>query len=542
MKRYILFFAAAAACVASCDRVMDLTPPEKGPVDYDMVEFSLYESGTYDYYLDNPSYDYSILIGKSHAEKAATARFDVRDVSDFGEDYVALPDANWELSSASVEFKESDTVHEVDLSFTDLTSLDPGKKYVLGLELSSDEISVAEDRKTLTFYIYQEQGGDGNPIIITTPDGLAGIGSRLKAGQTTYFRLGADIDMSGVDWTPVNTTQQTQIDFDGCGYTVSNLSMTAAVNGDLGFFSFLRGRFANVNFENVTLKGDNVKAGVVAGRAGEAACPAVIENIKVSGAKITIGETTEYHTGGICSILEGNDSRVSRCSVTGAEIDAYWSAAGICGYVAVGAKVSECHFSGNILTGSRAGGIVGLMKFGTVENCYSSGRLDSGETRFIQGNPGPNGGIVAYTIPPGAADRPALISRCYSECYQTTRNQCGGILGYVEPAAQLTRIEHCIAWNECVKSTQAPRSGRVCGFFKQAIGIDCWADPDMKIEITGNPPITEDEDIDSPATKDRYNGKTATGTLVETARDVAGFDPAIWDFSGERPVLKWEIE
>ena len=31
--------------------------------------------------------------------------------------------------------------------------------------------------------------------------------------------------------------------------------MTAAVNGDLGFFSFLRGRFANVNFENVTLKG-----------------------------------------------------------------------------------------------------------------------------------------------------------------------------------------------------------------------------------------------------------------------------------------------
>lgn len=542
MKRYILFFAAAAACVASCDRVMDLTPPEKGPVDYDMVEFSLYESGTYDYYLDNPSYDYSILIGKSHAEKAATARFDVRDASDFGEDYVALPDANWELSSASVEFKESDTVHEVDLSFTDLTSLDPGKKYVLGLELSSDEISVAEDRKTLTFYIYQEQGGDGNPIIITTPDGLAGIGSRLKAGQTTYFRLGADIDMSGVDWTPVNTTQQTQIDFDGCGYTVSNLSMTAAVNGDLGFFSFLRGRFANVNFENVTLKGDNVKAGVVAGRAGEAACPAVIENIKVSGAKITIGETTEYHTGGICSILEGNDSRVSRCSVTGAEIDAYWSAAGICGYVAVGAKVSECHFSGNILTGSRAGGIVGLMKFGTVENCYSSGRLDSGETRFIQGNPGPNGGIVAYTIPPGAADRPALISRCYSECYQTTRNQCGGILGYVEPAAQLTRIEHCIAWNECVKSTQAPRSGRVCGFFKQAIGFDCWADPDMKIEITGNPPITEDEDIVSPATKDRYNGKTATGTLVETARDVAGFDPAIWDFSGERPVLKWEIE
>ena len=64
----------------------------------------------------------------------------------------------------------------------------------------------------------------------------------------------------------------------------------------------------------------------------------------------------------------------------------------------------------------------------------------------------------------------------------------------------------------------------------------------MKIEITGNPAITEDEDITAPATKDRYNGKTATGPLVETARDVTGFSSDIWDFSGDRPVLKWEME
>ena len=540
MKRYILTFAAVAACMTSCDRMMDLTPPQKGPADYDGVEFSLYESGSFDYYLDNPSYEYSILIGKSHTEKAATARFDIKDAAAFGEGYVALPDENWDLSSEEVEFKESETVHEVGLNFRDLTSLDPGKRYVLGLELASDQIAVREDRKALTFYIYQEQGGEGNPIIITTSEELASIESRLKSGQTTYFRLGADIDMTGTEWTPVNTTQQKLIDFDGCGHTISNFSLTTAANGDLGFFSFLRGRFANVRFENVTVSGNNVKAGVVAGRAGEDAFPAVIENITVSGADIDVGETTEYHTGGICSIMEGNNSRISRCAVD-ADINAYWSAAGICGYLAVGAKVSECRFSGNITTGSRAGGIVSLMKFGTVENCHSSGRLDSGETVF-NGNPGPNGGIVAYTIPPGNADRPALITYSYSECYQTTRNQCGGILGYVEPAAQLTRIEHCIAWNECVKSTQAPRSGRVCGYFKQAVGIDCWANPDMEIEITGNPAITEDEDITAPATKDRYNGKTATRPLVETARDVTGFSSDIWNFSGDRPVLKWEME
>ena len=63
----------------------------------------------------------------------------------------------------------------------------------------------------------------------------------------------------------------------------------------------------------------------------------------------------------------------------------------------------------------------------------------------------------------------------------------------------------------------------------------------MIIEITNNPKITEDGDITVPTTLDRYNGLTATGTLIETAREV-GFDPEIWDMSGERPVLKWEVE
>ena len=75
----------------------------------------LYETGSYDYYLDNPSYDYSILIGKNYTEQAATARFIVRDAADFGDEYTLLPEGNWSLSSEAVEFKETDTVHEVEL-------------------------------------------------------------------------------------------------------------------------------------------------------------------------------------------------------------------------------------------------------------------------------------------------------------------------------------------------------------------------------------------------------------------------------------------
>ena len=54
--------------------------------------------------------------------------------------------------------------------------------------------------------------------------------------------------------------------------------------------------------------------------------------------------------------------------------------------------------------------------------------------------------------------------------------------------------------------------------------------------------LVDDNDFTTAVTKDRYNGKTATGTLIETARDKDGFDPEIWDFSGDKPVLKWELE
>ena len=229
MKRYIpIALSLMAFSLISCGEVMDLTQPEKAEVTYSDITLSLYQTGKYELYLDEPEYEYTIMVEKSHCEKEAKAEFTVVDAHSFGEEYTLLPAANYDLDVNSLNFKGDDVLHTVGLRFHDLTTLDNTKKYVLGLKLKSDNLAVNEEKSTMTFYLQQKQGGIGNPYIITAAKDLAKLGEYLKDGQTTYVRLGADIDLQGMDWTPVEATAAKPVDFDGCGHAISNLKITSS--------------------------------------------------------------------------------------------------------------------------------------------------------------------------------------------------------------------------------------------------------------------------------------------------------------------------
>ena len=258
MKRYIPIAASLMAfSLVSCGEVMDLTQPEKAEVTYS--------------------------VEKSHCEKEAKAEFAVVDAHSFGEEYTLLPAANYDLDANSLDFKGDDVLHAVGLRFHDLTTLDNTKKYVLGLKLKSDDLAVNEEKSTMTFYLQQKQGGIGNPYIITAPKDLAKLGEYLKDGQTTYVRLGADIDLQGMDWTPVEATAVRPVDFDGCGHVINNLKITSSSSGYQGFFGMLTGRCANVTFTNAQVTADKKLAGIVAGQAGNVSGAGIVENVRVSG-------------------------------------------------------------------------------------------------------------------------------------------------------------------------------------------------------------------------------------------------------------------
>lgn len=106
---------------------------------------------------------------------------------------------------------------------------------MLGLKLKSDNLAVNEEKSTMTFYLQQKQGGIGNPYIITAAKDLTKLGEYLKDGQTTYVRLGADIDLQGMDWIPVEATAAKPVDFDGCGHAISNLKITSSSSTYQGF-------------------------------------------------------------------------------------------------------------------------------------------------------------------------------------------------------------------------------------------------------------------------------------------------------------------
>ena len=111
-------------------------------------------------------------------------------------------------------------------------------------------------------------GGNGtqtNPYLITTPEHLIYLSSKINSGKLNdgaYFALGADIDMAGVEFTPIgNGDNRFSSNFDGRGFTISNLSPKLLyddygnnANYSCGFFGIV----GNAEIKNVCLENVNI--------------------------------------------------------------------------------------------------------------------------------------------------------------------------------------------------------------------------------------------------------------------------------------------
>ncbi len=94
-------------------------------------------------------------------------------------------------------------------------------------------------------------------------------------GNPLTFKLTADINMSGLDWTPLDGLF---VNIDGQGHTISNLNCLANATGKSGLFGYLGGSVVkNLNLENVTAAGE--QAGIIAGNADNC----TIENVTILG-------------------------------------------------------------------------------------------------------------------------------------------------------------------------------------------------------------------------------------------------------------------
>jgi hypothetical protein len=146
-------------------------------------------------------------------------------------------------------------------------------------------------------------------VTITTPAELALLSKQLYSGTTTgegwTYKLGADLDMSKYDWTPIGKITDVWDNnvafagtFDGQGHTISGIKVTTTGNyfGGSGLFcNVIGGEIINVKLTNSQIEGYHYVGGI----SGYTNTKTTIKNCFV-GSDVTLkASATQAECGGI---------------------------------------------------------------------------------------------------------------------------------------------------------------------------------------------------------------------------------------------------
>lgn len=280
----------------------------------------------------------------------------------------------------------------------------------LNLGILEPDVFVPESGYELEGVTYHIYGRDGLEAWASDP-----------AVLTRDVVLEADLDMSGIEWTPVGSGMQDggySGDFDGGGKSICGLKVNT--EGDAGFFGGLASgaKVHDLRFCGSKVTGGSKSyAGIVAGQS-----LGVIEDCNVVSSEVS---------GQYAGAVTGNNSvQVNRCDAVGVSVTGTFSAGGIAG-LSYG-KIEYCTLSGEsriVASGgsSRAGRIVGstseeggVKTSGRVLKCAVEGAFVSGV--WAGGVAGENGfGIIAQCVVDGVT-----LTHASSE----SNARLGGVVGY----------------------------------------------------------------------------------------------------------------
>lgn len=284
-------------------------------------------------------------------------------------------------------------------------------------------------------------GTEADPYKIATPQQLVNMHEVLVDGETIYFELTDDIDMTGKDWTALNPTSKylKAIHFDGKNHTISNLTVGSTV-GYPSFAGVLNGTICNVTFDKASINAGNANTGVVAGYIGTGSGESMIvghcEGVTVSNSTITATATqTNRNTGGFAGVLGSEASTVKDCHVTGKNTFTQTASFNGC---------SVGGFIGNVATA------------GTVTNCTATADINSPASYYCGGFIGQIGGAVAAKIS-GCAYLGGTIT---AGRVAATNSPAAGFVGRIAGNAG-AQISDCYVDGATII---APDSGRVGGF------------------------------------------------------------------------------
>ena len=280
-------------------------------------------------------------------------------------------------------------------------------------------VAAVSDNTSWTNYAASSfEGGEGtaeSPYLIKTAEQLAKLTKDVNEGvstyENTYFKMVADIDLDGHDWTPigynrtvgegdeaVNESVDFSGKFDGNGCKISNLYITELPNyKSMGLFANTSQTFElrNLTIESGDITGEMVVGAFVGSNNG------IVENC-VNKAKVSC---FFYYVGGIVG-SNYRQGTVKHCTNYGYILAGNESANGMSAGGVVGSNynmVEECANYGNVETMTTgAGGVVAMIEGGTIRNCFNAGDVTGPESV---------GGIVGEALGRGSN---CEVYNCYN--------------------------------------------------------------------------------------------------------------------------------
>ena len=416
------------------------------------------------------------------------------------------------LTLNSAAMPDDNTAHLLPLTITKIEGTSP-----TSLSQTDSTFFILFRRRALPASGFElGTGTEADPYIIRNQTELTCVPRALKSGQTTFFKMEADVDLNSYeDWVPANSASpyDMAIDFDGGGHKISNFFSNS--ESMPSFVGVLVGSIHDVTFENPVLDVNASRAGLLGAQAGTAdGAKAEIKNVNVTGMKINVVGTTEG-VGGL--VGQAYNTTFSKVKVGANIIDADddhkvpSSIGGLVGVVWSGCLFSECETSGALHANQRGGGLIGYIRDTAedikVEKCSSSVEIVNESQNA--------GGLIGLAYAPkltvtdshatgdvttlashyaggliGSMNGTSTIQRCYAtgNILCNGGNHNGGLIGNAARTTGDSLIEDCYATgNVTLKASNGRMAGGLVGVIENKTGITirrCYASGDIKSEYS----------------------------------------------------------
>ncbi len=286
-------------------------------------------------------------------------------------------------------------------------------------------------------------GSEDDPYQIANAAQFAYFAQTVGGGNTfknTYFKLTADIDLNGLDWTPITDFQGY---FDGDQNNVIGLSVSGSRQyaGLFGIANSISNLHVYGSVENSS--GSDTRTGGIAGSAhelircaftgtvtvtdtGEGYCGGLAGVLYDGSECINFGTVTSYvkETGGIAGRTTHDIVLAINLGTVTGNNNLDWQTGGITGHMS-GEWLKYCHNYGSVQGTDYCGGIAGWTTgSSTVALCSNEGSVTGPD------HAGGIAGCIADGIIIGCLNLGTVKGDCYA----------GGIAGSAEGASQIC---HC---------------------------------------------------------------------------------------------------